>query len=93
MRETELVEALEDLARKLSIRVRRESFRGDGGLCRLGDQQWIIINRARMPGEQVQILAQGLACVDTDGIFVPPQVRDLLEVERRRLGVSQRQPA
>jgi hypothetical protein len=93
MRETELVEALEDLARKLSIRVRRESFRGDGGLCRLGDQQWIILNRARMPGEQVQILAESLASVDLDGVYVPPQVRDLIEAKRARAAAADRKPA
>jgi hypothetical protein len=92
MRESELLEALEDLARKLNIRVRRESFRGDGGLCRLGEQQWIILNRARMPGEQVQTLAESLAVVDLDGVFVQPQVRDLIEIERRRRGDSEPQP-
>jgi hypothetical protein len=93
MRDSELLDAMEDLARKSGIRVRRESFRGDGGLCRVGDQQSIIINRSRMPAEQVQILAASLALIDLDGVFMPPQVRDLIDVERKRLGMELPRPA
>jgi hypothetical protein len=93
MRETEVLEALEDLARKLNIRVRRESFRGDGGLCRLGEQQWIILNRARVPADQIRILAEGLSVIDLDGVFIAPQVREVIDTQRRRLEGARRQPA
>lgn len=84
MRESEVLEVLEALARKLDIRVRRESFRGEGGLCRVRGEQWIILNRTRTPGEQIEILARTLAPLELDGHFMPPRVRELIEAARRR---------
>ena len=76
MGETELLEGLEDAARRLEIRIRRESFRGDGGLCRLHGETVIIMNRLRTPAEQIEILASSLAEVDLDGIFIQPRIRE-----------------
>ncbi|MBD3175837.1 MAG: hypothetical protein GF320_11700 [Armatimonadia bacterium] len=82
MKEQDLLEALEELAGRLDIRIRRESFRGDGGLCTLRGERLIIMNKSRTPAEQIDLLAASLGQVDLDGLFVPPQVRE--EIDRRR---------
>jgi len=76
MREAQILDSLEDIAKKLSIRVRRENFRGDGGLCRVRGETFIIINRYCTPGEQVEVLARSLAGVDLDGVYIAPRVRE-----------------
>ena len=86
MKDQELLEALEELAGRLDIRIRRESFRGDGGLCRLRGESMIIVNRSRTPAEQAELLARSLSQMDLDGIYIAPQVREA--IERRRLGVA-----
>ncbi len=80
MKENEIIEALEEVAKRLQIRVRRESFRGEGGLCRLRGEPFIIVNRLRTPAEQIEILARSLADVDLSGIYIQPRIRE--EIER-----------
>jgi GGDEF domain-containing protein len=80
MREAQILESLEDIAKKVSIRIRRENFRGNGGLCRVRGESFIIINRYCTPGEQIQVLARSLAGVDLDGVYIAPRVRE--EIDR-----------
>jgi GGDEF domain-containing protein len=82
MREVQVLEALEEVAKRLGIPLRRESFRGDGGLCRLRGESIIIINRSRTPAEQLRILARGLSEVDLDGVFIPPAARAMIDLCR-----------
>ncbi len=82
MRESELLESLEEVAKRLNIRVRREAFRGAGGLCVLHGEMHVILNRARTPMEQVETLAESLALVDLDGVFIAPKVRECIDNAR-----------
>jgi hypothetical protein len=82
----ELARLLEELTRaaeRAGIRVRNESFaaglsdvtRPRGGLCTLRGQRMILID-AKLPlPERIATVAEGLASVDLENVFLPPIVR------------------
>lgn len=82
MTDQELLEALEDVARRLGVRVRRESFRGEGGLCTVHGETMIILNKSRTPAEQADLLAVSLGQLDLEELYLAPQVREAIECRR-----------
>lgn len=86
-----MLEALEAVAKRASVGVRYESFRGDGGLCRIRGAAYIILNRARTPLERIDILARSLAEVELDGMYIPPAVR--AQIDRWRPPAEPEPPA
>ena len=84
MDETALLGHLEALAHALGIDVRYESLEGDtafssGGLCRIKDKQFIIVNHRAPIGEKIQTLARALKRFDLSQVYIRPALRDLLE--------------
>jgi hypothetical protein len=75
---------MEDLAEKLSIPVRYESGEMRGGLCRVGSNWQVILNRDLPLEEKVDLLAESLAQFDLDEVYVPPRLRRLLDEIRNQ---------
>ncbi|MBN2574024.1 MAG: hypothetical protein JXP73_05610 [Deltaproteobacteria bacterium] len=91
MKADQIVEILETAAGQLGVKVQYESLAasgptGGGGLCKVKGQWRVIIDKKTAPSERVSILADALATMDTESLFLPPKVRDLLA--RRRAAVS-----
>jgi hypothetical protein len=87
MKAEQLTEILETAATQLGIKVRYENLAasgptGGGGLCKLKGDWCVIIDKKTAPSERASILTDALATMDTDGIFLPPKVREIL-VQRR----------
>jgi len=87
MKPEQLTEALEAAAQQLGVKVRYESLTsagptGGGGLCKVKGQWCIIIDKKTAPSERVSILGEALATMDTEHLFLPPKVRDLLQQRR-----------
>ncbi len=87
-REPRLQQAVEELieaAERLGLTVRREKllreigYRARGGICRLREEQLIIIDRDQPPHEQVEILAEALRGRDLESVYLSPAVRRLIE--------------
>jgi hypothetical protein len=86
MKPEQLTEALEQAAHQLGIQVRYDTMTGDvaggGGLCKLKGQWCVIIDRKTPPSDRAATLTEALAQFDTDGVFLPPKVREALTARR-----------
>jgi hypothetical protein len=86
MKPEQLTEALEQAASQLGIQVRYDTMTGDvaggGGLCKLKGQWCVIIDRKTPPADRAATLTEALAQFDTDGVFLPPKVREALTAAR-----------
>jgi hypothetical protein len=90
MKADQLTEILETAAQHLGVKVRYESLvasgpTGGGGLCKIKGDWCIIIDKKTAPSERASILCDALATMDTDGIFLPPKVREMLAQRRAAL--------
>jgi|HubBroStandDraft_6_1064221.scaffolds.fasta_scaffold56116_5 hypothetical protein len=89
MKPEQLTEALEQAANQLGIQVRYDTMTGDvaggGGLCKLKGQWCVIIDRKTPPSDRAATLTEALAQFDTDGVFLPPKVREALTARRAAL--------
>jgi hypothetical protein len=90
MKSEQLTEILEAAAQQLGVKVRYENLissgpTGGGGLCKVKGDWCVIIDKKTAPSERASILSDALATMDTDGIFLPPKVRELLAQRRATL--------
>jgi len=87
MKPEQLAEALETAASQLGVKVRYETLTttgpaGGGGLCRVKGEWFIIVDRKTAVLERVSILVEALASMDTEHLYLPPKVRDMLAQKR-----------
>ncbi len=73
---------LEEVAKTLGVRVSYDPMtgptKGGGGLCRVRGEYRVIIDKRLRPVDRVRVLAEALGSFDTESLFVPPQIRQLL---------------
>jgi hypothetical protein len=97
MKPEQLTEMLEQAAVQLGIQIRYDTMTGDvagsGGLCKLKGQWCVIIDRKTPPADRAATLTEALAQFDTDGMFLPPRVREALTAARAASGASPRPAA
>lgn len=79
-----LLSSLLDAFEKLGVEVRFEDLnfddlKGRGGKCRVREKEMIIIDKGLEPEEKIEILAGQLCLLDCDGIYLPPNVREIVE--------------
>jgi len=74
-----LVQALEEATEQLGIRVRKEKGSFRGGLCKVGNDQVVMLNKRQPPEQHLAVLAESLRELPIDTIFVKPSVRKALE--------------
>jgi hypothetical protein len=77
-----ILEELEAAAGKLGVKVTYEGLAETafgGGLCKVKGLYRVIIDKRGTPGEKAITLARALAQVGTEGIFLSPAARDLVE--------------
>ena len=91
MKPEQITETLEQAAAQLGIRVRYETMTGDtaggGGLCKVKGEWCVIVDRKTPSAERAALLIEALAGFDTDGVFLPPQLRDAIATKRtQKLG-------
>lgn len=81
--------ALLELAESLGITIRRAPAAGDssehpgGALVRLKDKDILFLDPTASPADQISVAASALRTrrQQLDGIFVSPQIRELIESE------------
>ncbi|HLX38403.1 MAG TPA: hypothetical protein VKR29_11400 [Candidatus Binataceae bacterium] len=77
----ELIEAAE----RVGLRVRRErimrevGYRARGGVCRLHNDDMVIIDRDQAPHEQLEIVAEALKGRDLEAVYLSPEARKILQ--------------
>lgn len=89
MNDEELLHHLESIAERLSLAVSYVEFTGadwptSSGLCRVGDEYRILIDKHLPAQERASALCRALSAFDLEGIYCPPRVRELIEDERSR---------
>ncbi len=84
-----MLDELFKVAKKLRVEVRVEPFgapsRGPGGICRLKGRDVILIDSTAAVVEQAAAMAESLSHFELEGVFLPPEVRELVESARARI--------
>ena len=83
MNETMILQNLEEIAEKLSVKVNYENLRkrhifSKGGFCRIKEDKIVIIDTTLNLSEKIDILADALSQFDLEDIYMPPAVRKIL---------------
>lgn len=83
MDEEDILHNLESLAKRLSVDVKYrnlsdEEFRIESGACNLKGKDMIIIDNRLPAKEKCRILSIQLKKYNTDDIFIPPIIREMM---------------
>jgi hypothetical protein len=81
MTHEQIVSELEQLASNCGIAIRYEKGDFDGGYCVLKAERLIVINKRLSPSRRAPVLAQGLAEVGIDEMYLKPAIREYIEDE------------
>ena len=102
LRDEQILEALEEVAQKLSVQVHYEDMKAfefrirDGG-CKLKGESHVYIDRKRPLSEKIHALADELKKFDLETIFIPPLLREkvfkLPQQNEASPGLSETKPA
>lgn len=81
MTQDEILKELEELATRSSIGIRYEKGDFEGGFCVLKTERLIVINKKLPAPKRASVLAQGLAEVGIEEVYLKPAVREFIEDE------------
>ena len=79
MKVPQIVQALEEAVGQLGVAVRHERGNFRGGLCTVGDETVVVLNKRRPAEAHLAILADALRELPVDEVYLRPAVRDALE--------------
>ncbi len=85
MTNEQILSELEQLASNCGIVIRYEKGDFDGGYCVLKEERLIVINKRLLLARRASVLAQGLAEVGIDEMYLKPAVREYIEDELARV--------
>jgi len=77
----QLIRELETLADKSGVVVRYEKGDFDGGYCILRAERMIVVNKRLTPPKRASIVAQALAEIGIEEVYLKPAVREFIEEE------------
>ncbi|MEX1138003.1 MAG: hypothetical protein WEB33_10545 [Bacteroidota bacterium] len=77
----QMTRELESLAANSGISLRYEKGDFEGGYCVLKTERLIVVNKKLAPPRKASILAQGLAEIGIDEMYLKPAVREFIEDE------------
>lgn len=81
MESQKLLQELENIATKLDITVRYEKGNFAGGLCRVKEENVLIINKKNSLQKNITILARELSAIDLSTVYILPQLRERISIE------------
>ena len=77
----QILKELEQLATQCAISIRYEKGDFEGGFCVLKTERLIVINKKLAPAKKASIIAQGLAEIGIDEVYLKPVIREFIEDE------------
>lgn len=80
-----LIEDLVDVIGKLGFEVRIERGTFKGGFCLLREQKVFLLNKNLEQDKKINILAKNISDIGAEGIYLKPNVRELVEKEELEL--------
>ena len=95
MKVPQIVQALEEAVGQLGVAVRYERGNFRGGLCTVGEETVVVLNKRRPAEAHLAILADALRSLPVDEVYLRPAVRDALEAAwaARDAGLGEDEPA
>jgi len=78
MNDEEILSKLEAIAGQVGLELRYEQGDFQGGICRVGEKQLLLVNKKLILSQKVNLLARELASLDLSDVYVVPVIRDLL---------------
>ncbi len=85
MKRKRLLAQLEELAARLEIEIRRENLgKSRGGLCRVEDKLFILVNKGLSDASAIELLSTELSRFDTAQMYLLPEVRESLDKSIRK---------
>ena len=84
MTHEEILKELEQLADQSGIGIRYEKGDFEGGFCVLKAERIIVVNRKLAHQKRASVVAQGLAEVGIEEVYLKPVVREYIEDELAR---------
>jgi hypothetical protein len=85
MKQEEMIQELQDVARQLGITVRFDQGNFEGGYCILKAQRLLLLNKRLLPVRKAAVLARALREIGLDNVFLKPAVRAYIEDEIARV--------
>jgi hypothetical protein len=77
----QILKELEELAERSGITIRYEKGDFDGGYCVLKAERLIVVNRKLAPTKKGSVVAQAIAEVGVEEVYLKPAVREFIEEE------------
>ena len=81
MTNEQLLKELETLAERSGVAVRYEKGDFDGGYCILRAERMIVVNKRLSPPKRASLVAQALAEIGVEEVYLKPAVREFIEEE------------
>jgi len=85
----QMIKELETLARQSGVTIRYEKGDFDGGFCVLKDERLIVVNKRLTVVRRASVLAQAVAEVGIEEIYLKPVVREFIEEELTKAAQGQ----
>jgi hypothetical protein len=79
----QLLEKLTDAAERCGMKVRTEKGNFEGGRCRMGGEEVVMLNERDLPERRLAVLARALRPEKIEAVYLPPAVRKVVEEARR----------
>ncbi len=77
----DLIEELIEILGKLGFSVRIEKGTFKGGFCLLREQKLFLLNKNIEQDKKISILARNIAGIGVEGIYLKPNIRELVDKE------------
>ena len=84
MKTSEVLEHFEKLTQEMNIDLRYEKGDFKGGLCRVDEQQILIINSKLLEEEKIKIFANEFGHLDLNNVYVIPAIRELIDEQNKK---------
>jgi hypothetical protein len=74
-----IIEDLIEVFKELGYSVRIEKGMFKGGFCLLREEKTFLLNRNLEQDRKISILAKNISEIGADGIFLKPNIRDIVD--------------
>jgi hypothetical protein len=74
----QLLEKLTDAAERMGLKVRTEKGNFDGGRCRMGGEEVVMLNERDLPERRLAVLARAVRPEEMEAVYLTPAVRKRL---------------
>jgi|WetSurMetagenome_2_1015567.scaffolds.fasta_scaffold916729_2 hypothetical protein len=82
MKEVEILQALETLAKALDLQVRYEKGDFHGGHCRCRQNNLIVMQKNDPVYRKIHVLARELGTFNLESLYVMPAIREVIQQEQ-----------